>query len=134
VLSDSSLRKTNFVLIHGGSGPFTKVATFLMGKPNVYVDFSEQDALISSHAMAAVLRDWLEAYPEKIMFGTDLAPGSPEISWEETGYSNAKTGREGLAIALTEMLNDGEISRGQAVQIARLVLRGTAIKLYGLKD
>jgi predicted TIM-barrel fold metal-dependent hydrolase len=134
VLSDVSLRKTNFVLIHGGSGPFTKVATFLMGKPNVYVDFSEQDALVSSRAMARVLRDWLEAYPDKVMFGTDLAPGSPEINWEETGYGNAKTGREGLAQALTEMVNDGEISRDRAIEIARMVMRGTAVKLYGLKD
>ena len=47
ILSDASLRKTTFVLIHGGSGPYTKVASFLLGKPNVYADFSEQDALIS---------------------------------------------------------------------------------------
>jgi predicted TIM-barrel fold metal-dependent hydrolase len=134
VLSDASLRKTNFVLIHGGSGPYTKVATFLLGKPNVYADFSEQDALISSRAMARVLRDWLEAYPAKVMFGTDLAPGSPEVNWEETGYSNAKTGREGLALALTEMVNDGEISRERALEIARMVMRGTAVRLYGLRD
>jgi uncharacterized protein len=74
ILSDESLRQTTFVLIHGGSGPYTKVASFLLGKPNVYADFSEQDALISTRAMAAVLRNWLEAYPEKVMFGTDLAP------------------------------------------------------------
>jgi len=134
VLSDASLRKTTFVLLHGGSGPYTKMITFLLGKPNVYADFSEQDALISTRAMAAVLRDWLEAYPEKVMFGTDLSPGSPEIGWEETGYSNSKTGREGLALALTEMVNDGEISRDRALEIARMIIRGTAMKLYGLKD
>src|SRR6266566_5200518 len=134
VLSDSSLRKTTFVLIHGGSGPYTKMITFLLGKPNVYADFSEQDALISTRAIAAVLRDWLEAYPEKVMFGTDLSPGSPEIGWEETGYGNSKTGREGLALALTEMVNDGEVSRDRALELARMAMRGTAIKLYGLKD
>jgi uncharacterized protein len=134
ILSDASLRKTTFVLIHGGSGPYTKVASFLLGKPNVYADFSEQDALISTRALAAVLRNWLEAFPEKVMFGTDLSPGSPEIGWEETGYSNAKTGREGLALALTEMVNEGEISKDRAVEIARMVMRRTALKLYGLKD
>jgi uncharacterized protein len=134
ILRDASLRKTKFVLIHGGSGPYTKVASFLLGKPNVYADFSEQDALISTRAMAAVLRDWLEAFPGKVMFGTDLSPGSPEIGWEETGYSNAKTGREGLALALTEMVNDGEITKDRALEIARMVMRGTALKLYGLKD
>src|SRR5438552_2869754 len=134
ILSDASLRKTTFVLIHGGSGPYTKVASFLLGKPNVYADFSEQDALISTRAMAAVLRNWLESYPDKVMFGTDLSPSSPEIGWEETGYSNSKTGREGLALALTEMVDDGEISRDRALEIAHMVMRGTAMKLYGLKD
>ncbi len=134
ILSDASFRNTTFVLLHGGSGPYTKIVTFLLGKPNVYADFSEQDALISTRALAAVLRDWLEAYPEKIMFATDLSPGSPEISWEETGYSNAKTGRDGLALALTEMVSDGEISRERAIEIARMVMRATAVKLYGLKD
>jgi hypothetical protein len=51
-----------------------------------------------------------------------------------TGYSNAKTGREGLALALTEMVNDGEISKDRAVEIARMVMRRTALELYGLKD
>lgn len=134
VLSDASLRKTNFVLLHGGSGPYTKMVTFLMGKPNVYADFSEQDALLSTRAMAAVIRDWLEAYPDKVLFGTDLSPGTPEIGWEETGYSNAKTAREGLAIALTEMVNDGEIKKDRAFQIAHMVMRENALKLYGLKD
>jgi uncharacterized protein len=133
VLNDSSLRKTNFVLIHGGSGPYTKVAAFLIGKPNVYADFSEQDALLSSRAMGAVIRDWLEWYPEKVLFGTDLAPGTPEIGWEEIGYEAATTGREGLALALTGMVNDGEITKERAFELARMVLRENAMKLYGLK-
>jgi uncharacterized protein len=132
VLNDPSLRKTNFVLIHGGAGAFTNIAAILMGRPNVYVDFSEQDALISSRAMGEVIRNWLEWYPEKVMFGTDLAPGNEEIGWEEIGYANATTGREGLALALTGMVNDGEISRDRALEVAKMVLRGNAIKLYGL--
>ena len=133
VLNDAALRKTNFVLIHGGSGPYTKVAAFLIGKPNVYADFSEQDALLSSRAMAAVIRDWLEWYPEKVLFGTDLAPGTPEIGWEEIGYEAATTGREGLALALSGMVNDGEITKKRALELARMVLRENAVKLYGLK-
>jgi uncharacterized protein len=133
VLNDSTLRHTNFVLIHGGSGPYTKVASFLIGKPNVYADFSEQDAILSSRAMGAVIRDWLEWYPEKVLFGTDLSPGDEQIGWEEIGYANATTGREGLALALTGMMNDGEITRERALQLGRMVLRDNAIKLYGLK-
>ena len=60
VLDDPSLRKTTFVLVHGGSGPWTKVAAFLMSKPNVYVDFSEQGAISPPWVLAPVLREWLE--------------------------------------------------------------------------
>jgi predicted TIM-barrel fold metal-dependent hydrolase len=134
VLNDASLRKTVFVLVHGGSGPYTKVMAFLLGKPNVYTDFSEQDALLSNRALSVVIRDWLEWYPEKVMFGTDLSPGTPEIDWEETGYANATTAREALALALTGMVKDGEITRARALELARMVLRGNAIKLYGLKE
>ena len=133
LLNDASLRKTNFVLVHGGAGPYTKVAAVLMGKPNVYADFSEQDALISTHGLSLVIREWLEWYPEKVLFGTDLSPGTPEMNWEENGYVAAATARRALALALTGMVNDGEITRERAVELARMVLRENAVKLYGLK-
>jgi uncharacterized protein len=83
--------------------------------------------------LSTVIRDWLEWYPEKVLFGTDLAPGTPEIGWEEIGYSNATTGREALALALTGMVNDGEITRDRALELARMVMRENALKLYGIK-
>ncbi len=132
-LNDPSLRKTNFVLIHGGAGPYTKVTSFLLSKPNVYADFSEQVWMISPRAMSVILRDWLEWYPEKILFGTDLFPGTPEINWEEIGYMTSTTGREALALALTGMVSDGEITRERALELARMVLRENAFKLYRLK-
>ena len=46
----------------------------------------------------------------------------------------AKPWRLGLmALALTGMMQDGEISRARALELARMVLRGNAEKLYGLK-
>jgi len=134
VLNDPSLRKTNFVLIHGGAGPYTKITSFLFSKPNVYADFSEQDWLLPPRALSVVIRDWLEWYPEKVMFGTDLFPGTPEVDWEEIGYMTSTTGRRALALALTGMVDDKEITRERAVELARMVLRGNALKLYGLKD
>jgi len=44
----------------------------------------------------------------------------------------ARDGRQALAIALTGMLRDGEISRPRASQLARMVLRDNAARLYGL--
>src|SRR5438270_2364956 len=70
VLNDPSLRKTNFVLLHGGAGAFTKYVNYLIMKPNVYSDFSEQTWLISTRKLSENLRDLLEWYPEKTLFAT----------------------------------------------------------------
>lgn len=131
VLNDPALRKTNFVLLHGGAGAFTKIVPYLLMKPNVYADFSEQTWLIPTRALSQVLREWLEWYPEKVMFGTDLYPNTPEIDWDVIGWQTAQSGREALAIALTEMMEDREITRTRALEIAHMVLHDNAAKLYG---
>jgi hypothetical protein len=128
--NDPALRKTNFVIVHGGY-PHTKVTAGMLSKPNVWADFSAQDLLIYPRALSDILRNWLEYYPEKILFGTDASPTFPEIGWEETGWLATKTARQALALALTGMMNDGEITRDRAVELAKMVLRENAKKLYG---
>lgn len=134
VLDDPYLRQTNFVLLHGGAGPYTKAVAELLMKPNVYTDFSEQTWLIPTRELSKVIRYWLEWYPEKVLFGTDLSPGTPEIGWEEIGWQTTHSARVALAIALTGMMQDHEITGARAEQIARMVLRGNALKLYGWPD
>jgi predicted TIM-barrel fold metal-dependent hydrolase len=131
--NDPSLRKTNFVIVHGGGTPYTKVTAALLQKPNVYADFSFMVLELYPRAFAEVLRDWLEAYPEKVLFGTDASPGPPEMNWEEGAWMAAASARQALGMALTGMMNDGEISRERAIEIARMVLRVNAMKLYGFK-
>jgi uncharacterized protein len=133
LFNDPTLRKTNFVMLHGGAGPFSKQAAYLLAKPNVYADFSEQTWLSSSRKLSEVLRDWLESFPEKILFGTDLYPNTPEINWEEVGWQTSQSAREALAIALTGMMQDGEITRARALELARMALHDNAAKLYGLQ-
>lgn len=58
-------------------------------------------------------------------------PG-PLAGWEEKTWLTTRTSREALAIALTGMVKDGQITRAQALDLARLVLRGNAERLYGL--
>jgi uncharacterized protein len=130
VFNDPSLRKSNFVIVHGGY-PHTKITAGLLSKPNVWADFSAQDLLIYPRALGEVLRNWLEYYPEKILFGTDASPTFPEIGWEETGWLATQTARQALGLALTGMMNDGEITRDRALELARMVLRENAAKLYG---
>ncbi|MCA1630446.1 MAG: amidohydrolase family protein [Acidobacteria bacterium] len=130
-LNDPALRKTAFVLVHGGE-PFTQQTALLLGKPNVYADFSAQTFLFSPRVLSDTLRYWLTLYPDKVLFGTDLFPGSPEIDWEEFGWQTTTTARHALALALTGMVRDEEITRARAAEIARAVMRENALKLYGL--
>lgn len=131
ILNDPAMRKTNFVLVHGGY-PFVKETEFLLEKPNVYADFSAQTFLLTPKALSRVLRGWLEYEPEKILFATDASPATPEVSWEESAWMTNRTAREALAMALTGMVRDGEITRERASELARMVLRENAERLYGL--
>ncbi|MEO7143287.1 MAG: amidohydrolase family protein [Bryobacteraceae bacterium] len=130
VLNDPSLRKTQFVIIHGG-WPFTKEAGALLTKPNVWVDCSTLAYLLYPHAIAEVLRGWLEFMPDKVLFGTDASPITPETGWEETGYMAASNNRVALGMALTDMMRDAEINHDRAMELARMVLRDNARRLYG---
>ncbi len=132
VFNDPRLHKTNFVLLHGG-WPFTREITALLTKPNVYADFSAQTLTNYPRAVAQVLREWLEFAPDKVLFATDAYPYSEEMGWEQSGWVASDTGRQALGLALTGMLNDGEITRDRAFGLAHMVLRENARKLYGLK-
>jgi predicted TIM-barrel fold metal-dependent hydrolase len=132
VFNDPSLRKTNFALLHGG-WPFADQVASLLLKPNVYADFSAQTFFRTPHALAGTLRGWLETVPEKVLFGTDAFIETPEVGWEEVGWLSNRTGREALAIALTGMMRDGEITRARASELAHMVMHDNAAKLYGIK-
>jgi hypothetical protein len=131
VLNDASLRKTRFVMLHGG-WPFIREIAALLAKPNAYLDFSQQSLMLPPAMLAANLREWLELNPEKVLFATDAYPYSTEMGWEEAGWVATRNGREALAEALTAMLRAGEITRARASEVARMVLRENARALYGL--
>ena len=131
VLEDPTLRQTKFVMVHGG-WPFTREITALLDKPNAYLDYSAQSLVLTPAALAGTLREWLEWVPEKVMFGTDAYPYSDQMGWEESGWIAARIGRQALAMALTGMMRDGEISRQRSSELARMVLRENARGLYGL--
>ena len=130
--NDPGLRKTNFVVVHGGY-PFTKEMGALFSKPNVYADFSAQTFFTYPRELSEILRNWMEFYPDKILFGTDAFSFGPEVDWGEVAWLSNTTSRQALALALTGMMNDGEIDRARAMELARMVLHDNAAKLYGLK-
>ncbi len=133
-LTDARLRDTRFVLVHGG-WPYPLLAQAMMAKPNTYADFSNQAGYLTTHALAQVLRGWLGWYPEKVMFGTDAEPSSrdsPLTDHEEMEWLLTEKSRDAVAIALTGMIRDHEITRQRASEIARLVFRDNAIRVYHL--
>lgn len=132
-IDSKPLRKTSFVLLHGG-WPFQAVAQAMIDKPNTWADFSAQTFYLGTHQLSAVLRDWLSWHPEKVLFGSDAYSDtdSPLTDWEEKEFLMTSKARRALAIALTAMMQNGEISRERALEIARMVLRDNAMKLYGL--
>jgi len=131
VLNDPDLRQTNFVLVHGGL-PNAKATKALLYKPNVYADFSGQTFLTSTRELSEVLRSWLEFVPEKVLFGSDTFEITPAVGWEELGWLTTNSARQALALALTGMMRDGQITRGRAEELALMVLRENANRLYGL--
>jgi uncharacterized protein len=129
--NDESLRHTKFVIVHGGGIYATRAGAMLM-KPNVYLDFSMMPVIYSAPKLAGVLREWFLQYPEKVLFGTDASPLGPDIGWEVLAWTATATTREALGIALSAMIDNGEITRDRAQQIATMVMRTTAGTLYNL--
>lgn len=133
VLNDPALRKTNFVLLHGGF-PFTDQMASMLTRPNVYTDTSLEPLLLSLPRAAKSIRSWLEYVPEKVLFGTDLYSGDEgAYGWDVIGWQASHNARYALALALTGMMRDGEIKRERALDLANMVLHGNAEKLYQFK-
>jgi hypothetical protein len=129
--NDSTLRATKFVIVHGG-WPLVGETQGMLSKPNVYADVSMMDDILSPTVLAGVLRQWLGEWPEKILFGSDAFDGGTEQGWEQIAWVGTTTTRRALAIALTGMMRDGEITRDRAQALARMVLRENAAGVYGL--
>ncbi len=129
--NDSTLRGTKFIIVHGG-WPLIGETQGLLGKPNVYADISMMGNMLSPAVLAGVLRQWLGEWPEKVLFGTDAFDGGVEQGWEQIAWVGSNTARRALAMALTAMMRDGDITRDRAESLARMVLRENAAGVYGL--
>jgi predicted TIM-barrel fold metal-dependent hydrolase len=129
--NDSTLRRTKFIIVHGG-WPLVGQTSGMISKPNVYADISMMDDILSPTVLAGVLRQWLGEWPDKVLFGTDAFDGGVEQGWEQVAWVGSTTARRALAIALTGMMRDNEISRDRAQQLARMVMRENAAAVYEL--
>jgi uncharacterized protein len=131
MFNDSTLRATKFVIVHGG-WPLIGETQGLLAKPNVYADISMMDVILPPSQLAAALRQWLNEWPDKVLFGSDVFDGGLEQGWEQVAWVGTTTARRALAIALTGMMRDGEIDRPRAEALARMVMRENALAAYEL--
>ena len=133
VLAEPQFFQTQVVLIHGGA-PWYEIAAYLALKPNVWIDISALAFLRPVPDFAAILRQYLIFAPEKVLFGTDAAaypsvPGGADV--HHLVVSRAT--RDGLYLALSELIRDGVIDERQAIEMGRGVLRENARRLHGWK-
>jgi hypothetical protein len=128
---DPELKHTKFVLLH--SGTFAREAAMLLMHPNVYADTAVDPFLLGQRHFAEALRTMLEVEPEKVLYGSDAGPFGPNQDFEITAWVSSQRTRQALAIALGGMVDDGEISRNRAIQLAHMYLHDNARALYGLK-
>jgi uncharacterized protein len=131
VFNDPALSKTRFVIIHGG-GVFAAHSGAMLWKPNVFIDTSILSLAYPPERLAAVLHSWLTQFPEKVLFGSDASAFSPDLGWEVAAQAGTVSFRESLALALTQMLHAGEVPRSRAEEIATMVMRTNASRLYNL--
>jgi len=130
VLRDPRYLTTTFVLLHGGY-PYERAAVWLTAMKNVYIDSSLMELLLYPSEFKQVLKEWLEAYPDKIMYGSDAFPFTEAMGAEECYWIAAHSARTALAAALAEMVAEDEVTEPRALELARGYLHDNAVRLYG---
>lgn len=131
VANDPDLRGTNVVITHGG-WPWVRETLALLGRPNIYADISMMDQLAEPGALADAIRLWLGEWPEKVLFGTDAFDGGAAQGWEQVAWVATHNARRALTVALDDMVKHGAVSAERAREIARMVMRDNAARVYHL--
>jgi hypothetical protein len=119
LLEDRRFARLKVVLLHA-SYPYTRAASYLASVyPNVFVDWSEANPMLTPVMLRRVLEELLALAPyTRLLYGSD-AWGVPDWLW-----LGARMGRAALASVLED-----EPDRDT---IARRILQDNARQLYGL--
>lgn len=129
VLRDPRYDNVTFVLLHGGF-PHEREAIWLAARKNVYLDSSLMGIFLYPDELKHVLKQWLELFPDKIVFGSDAFPLGDTIGTEENYWLAVQSARTALAAALAEMVATRKITEERAMELARAYLYHTASKIY----
>jgi uncharacterized protein len=129
VLRDPRYLGITFVLLHG-CYPHEREAIWLAAMKNVYLDSSFMELVMYPAQLKNSLRQWLEVFPDKIVYGSDAFPFNDALGAEVTFEFGARSARTALAAALAEMVAEKEITEARALDLARGYLHDNAAKLY----
>jgi uncharacterized protein len=129
VLRDPRYRGVTFVLLHG-CYPYERQAIWLAAMKNVHLDSSLMELLMYPAQLKESLRQWLEVFPDKIVFGSDAFPFNDALGAEVTFSYGVNSARMALAAALAEMVAEGEVTEAKALELAHGYLHDNAAKLY----
>lgn len=129
ILRDPRFEKVTFVILHGGF-PHEREATWLAPRKNVYLDSSLMGLFLYPAEFKRSLREWLEAFPDKIVFGSDTFPFSDTTGAEEFYWLAVESARKAVAAVLAEMISENELTDTQALALAHAYLHDTAARLY----
>lgn len=131
-VGDPEMSNLKLVILHASYPSFDHAQNLASAglTPNqVYIDISGR-IMFGNHpqVIAKMLRKWLDVPMlwNKIIYGSDTLFG------ERFLYTCARTGRDGVYLALADMIEDEMISEETAVMIARKILRENALTLYKL--
>jgi hypothetical protein len=129
VLRDPRYSQVKFVLLHGGY-PYEKEAIWLAARENVYLDSSLMGLYLYPSELKDALRQWLELYPDKVVFGADAFPFNAAVGAEESYWLAVSSARSAVAAALAEMVSTGEITESHALELAKGYLHDNAARIY----
>jgi hypothetical protein len=129
VLRDPRYLGITFVLLHG-CYPYERQAIWLAAMKNVYLDSSLMEQFMYPAALKESLRQWLEVFPDKVVFGSDAFPFNEALGAEVDFWFGVQSARKALAAALAEMVAEGEVTEPRALELAHGYLHDNAAKLY----
>ena len=119
-------RACKFLMVHTGY-PYHAEAGYIANVlPNIWCDLSE-GLPFAGNAGVRIIAEVLEmAPPSRVCYGSDTY-GTPEPL-----YTSALLGKQALAQALQDLIDDGFMSEAQAQQTAKTILSDNARELYGI--
>ena len=133
-MADPTLSKTRWLLVHGGfpfdkeTGPHPPPAQRLRRRHRCRTWCARRPSWVSRSGAGSSSLPSVSASPPTPL----RIRAAAQLRWPELTFLGAETTRAALAIALSRMVTDGLVTKAQALEIGKGVLRDNALALHGL--